>query len=52
MSSLVSEFNFDKEAKSDKIIKKIFFFEGGGGGGGGGGCWALNETKTTTDCVK
>ena len=31
--------NFEKEAKSDKIIKKIFlgfFFWGGGGGGGGG----------------
>ena len=26
--------NFDKKAKSDKIIKKIFLGWGGGGGGG------------------
>ena len=39
--------NFDKEAKSDKIIQNFFFFWGGGGGGGGGG-WALNETKQQT----
>ena len=28
--------NFDKEAKSDKIIKKNYFGGGGGGGGGAG----------------